>query len=147
LRNLKNLELTNQKLHLPIDVVASPSKTGEIYTRLSGPGAVKKNEEIFDIGPETIRMFGEILQKAEMIVWSGPLGLFENPLFEKGTKEISDKITRNHKAFKVVGGGDTVLALKKFNIRERFDFISTGGGAMLRFLAGEKLPGIEALKT
>lgn len=143
---IEKLELTNPKLHLPVDVIVSPDETGKLYVRESGPGAVRRDEEIFDIGPETINVFSEIIQKAKMIIWSGPLGLFENPLFEKGTKAIGDKIARNHKAFKVAGGGDTVLALKKFNLREQFDFVSTGGGAMLRFLAGEKLPGIEALK-
>jgi 3-phosphoglycerate kinase len=143
---LRDLQLTNPKLHLPVDVIVSPDKTGQLYIREEAPAAVRKEEEIFDIGPETIRMFSEIIKKAKMILWSGPLGFFENPLFEKGTKIIGDKIARNHKAFKVAGGGDTILALKKFHLREQFDFISTGGGAMLRFLGGEKLPGIEALK-
>ena len=146
IEKIEGLELTNPKLHLPVDVIASPDKTGELYTRPVGPGAVRRDERIFDIGPETINMFSEVIGKAKMIIWSGPLGLFENPLFERGTKQVGDKIARNHKAFKVAGGGDTVLALKKFNIRERFDFVSTGGSAMLRFLAGEKLPGIKALK-
>lgn len=146
IKKVEELELTNSKLHLPVDVIVSPDDTGQIYIRESGPGSIRKDEEIFDIGPETIRMFSEIIGKAKMIFWSGPLGLFENPLFEKGTKEIGDKIARNHKAFKVAGGGDTVLALKKFRLRDRFDFVSTGGGAMLKFLGGEELPGIEALK-
>lgn len=146
LKRIEELDLTNPKLHLPVDVIASPDKTGQFYTRRAGPGAVRKDEEIFDIGPETIKMFSDVIAKAKMLIWSGPLGLFENPLFEKGTKEIADKIARNHQAFKVAGGGDTILALKKFKVRERFDFVSTGGGAMLRFLAGEKLPGIEALE-
>lgn len=140
------LELTNPKLHLPIDVLVSPEPSGKIYIRESAPGMVRREEEIFDIGSETIEFFSEIIKKAKMIIWSGPLGLFENPLFERGTKEIADKIVRNHQAFKLAGGGDTLLALKKFKVRDKFDFVSTGGGAMLKFLAGEKLPGIEALK-
>ena len=81
-----------------------------------------------------------------MIVWSGPLGLFEDKRFEKGTKEIAEEIVRNHTAFKIVGGGETIEAIAKFGLLDKFDHVSTGGGAMLEFLAGEKLPGIAALE-
>ncbi len=146
LSKIEELEITNPKLHLPIDVIVSPDRTGKVYIKQSGPGVVRRNEEIFDIGAETVRMFGGIIQGAKMIIWSGPLGFFENPVFEKGTREISEKIARNHQAFKIVGGGDTISALRKFHLIERFDFVSTGGGAMLRFLGGENLPGIKALE-
>ena len=78
--------------------------------------------------------------------WSGPLGLFENNKFAEGTKGVAEFIAKNYEAFKVAGGGDTILALKKFDLLDKFSFISSGGGAMLAFLAGEKLPGIEALE-
>lgn len=145
IKRVEPLKLTDPKLHLPVDVVASPDKTADLYTRVAGPAAVRRDEFILDIGPETINIFKEIIKKAKMIIWSGPLGLFEKPAFSRGTREVGDRIARNYKAFKVAGGGDTVLALREFHLRERFDFISTGGGAMLRFLAGDKLPGIEAL--
>ncbi len=143
----KDLILTSPKLHLPLDVVASNTKDGQNYTRSTGPGTVRRDELVLDIGPETIRVFGEILKRSKMIVWAGPLGYFENKIFEQGTKEIAEIISRNHQAFKLAGGGDTTFALKKFNVRERFDFVSTGGGAMLEFLAGKKLPGVEALES
>jgi len=81
-----------------------------------------------------------------MIVWSGPLGRFEEPSFERGTKEVAEEIIRNHQAFKIAGGGDTLFALSKFGLRDKFDHVSTGGGAMLAFLSGETLPGLEVLK-
>lgn len=80
-----------------------------------------------------------------MIVWAGPLGLFENLAFEKGTKEIAQEISKNQKAFKIAGGGDTINALSKFNLLNKFDHICTGGGAMLEFLGGNELPGIKSL--
>jgi len=98
-----------------------------------------------DIGDETIKMFSKIIKKANTILWAGPLGKFEDPLYEKGTKEIAKEITKNNQAFKVAGGGDTIFALTKFGLRDKFDHISTGGGAMLQFLSGEELPGLEAL--
>ncbi|MDP2910648.1 MAG: phosphoglycerate kinase [bacterium] len=99
----------------------------------------------FDIGPETIKMFSDIIKKAKTIVWAGPLGRFEDPLYEKGTEKIAQEITKNKKAFKVAGGGDTTFALVKFGLRDKFDHVSTGGGAMLSFLSGEELPGLKAL--
>jgi len=100
---------------------------------------------ILDIGPITIDNFSKIIKKAKMVLWVGPMGLSENPLFEKGTKEIAKAIANNKKAYKIAGGGDTIFALKKFGFREKFDHISTGGGATLNFLSGKELPGLKAL--
>ena len=147
IKEIENIDITSLKVHLPIDVLASPDRKGETYVREVGPGKVRKDELSLDIGPGTIKIFSDILKEAKMIIWSGPLGLFEEPAFEKGTKEIGEKIIKNHKAYKIVGGGDTLFAVSKFNLSQGFDHISTGGGAMLSFLSGERLPGIEALKN
>lgn len=117
-----NLNLTSSKLHLPVD-----------------------HKDGLDIGPKTIEMFSEIIRKAKMIVWAGPLGKFEDPVYEQGTKQIAEEISKNDKAFKIAGGGDTIFALTKWGLRDKFDHISTGGGAMLQFLSGEELPGLKAL--
>jgi len=145
-KEIEKLDLASTKLHLPIDSLISPDETGKVYIRESGPAKVRKDEKLLDIGPETIQMFSKIIKDAKMIVWAGPLGYFEVPKFEKGTKEIGEKIARNHRAFKIAGGGDTIFALSKFGLRDKFDHISTGGGAMLEFLSGKILPGLEALK-
>jgi 3-phosphoglycerate kinase len=99
----------------------------------------------FDIGPKTIKIFKEIIKQSETIIWAGPMGMFEEKRYELGTKEVAKAIIQNKDAFKVVGGGDTLSALKKLDLREGFDHLSTGGGAMLAFLAGEELPGLKAL--
>ncbi len=143
---IKKINLTDPKVHLPIDVLVSPDISGEVYVRNTGPGSVRKDEGIFDIGIETINTFSEIIKQAQTIFWSGPLGVFENEKFEKGTQEIAKIIGESKDAFTVAGGGDTVRALKKFNLLDNFSFVSTGGSAMLAFLTGEKLPGIEALR-
>ena len=80
-----------------------------------------------------------------MIIWNGPMGLFENPAFAMGTQKIAEAIA-DSSAYKIIGGGDTISAVSKFKIQNsKFNFISTGGGAMLAFLAGQRLPGLEAL--
>ena len=145
-KNIKNMNLTSVNFHLPVDVVVSSTEDGSSYIKRKSLGDVKENELILDVGPETIRLFSKIIKLANTIIWAGPLGLFENPLFEKGTRSIAEAIIKNKKAFKIAGGGDTALALLKFHTRDKFNHISTGGGAMLAFLGGEKLPGIEALR-
>ncbi len=143
---IEKLKLTDTKIHLPVDVVVSPNESGEVYIRETGPGSVRKEEGIFDIGPETIETFKKIIEEGKTIIWSGALGLAENEKFRQGTKSIAEAIARNHNAFKVAGGGDTTKLLKQFGLSEGFSYISTGGGAMLNYLIGEKMPGIEALK-
>jgi len=145
-RAIEEINITNPKLHLPVDGFISLEKRQEDYFREGAIGTIKKEEKIFDIGPETIKIFSEIIKEAKMILWSGPLGLFEEKKFEKGTKETAENIVKNKSAFKIIGGGDTIAAVDKFGLLDRFDHVSTGGGAMLEFLSGEKLPGIEALK-
>lgn len=101
---------------------------------------------IRDIGPKSIKKFQGEIKKARTIIWNGPLGNINKKKFEKGTRKIAKSVAANKKAFKLVGGGETVMYLKKLKLDKKFDFVSTGGGAMLDFLAGKKLPGLEVLK-
>ena len=146
LERIKKIDLTNPKLHLPTDGMMALASLNEKYSRIGAVGTLRKEEEIFDIGPETIRMFFEIIKTAKMIIWNGPPGYFEKPPFDTGTKKIAEAICRNYSAFKIAGGGETDSFLHQSGLREKFDHVSTGGGAMLEFLSGKKLPGIEALK-
>lgn len=100
----------------------------------------------FDLGPETVTMFREKIRGARTIFWAGPLGRVEEERYEHGSLQIAEAIIKS-KAFAVAGGGDLVGFLGKHGLREKFDHVSTGGGAMLAFLAGEKLPGLEALRA
>ena len=101
-------------------------------------------DKIFDIGPKAIKNFTDIVGSAKMIIWNGPLGVFEDDRFATGTNRVAEAIAESN-AFKVLGGGDTVAAVDKLGLLDKFDFVSTGGGAMLAFLAGNRLPGLEAL--
>lgn len=102
--------------------------------------------QILDIGSKTIKLFKEKIKDSKTIVWSGPLGMIENKKFRKGTLEIAKTIALNKNLISIIGGGETIMFLKKYKLDKKITFISTGGGAMLEFLAGKKLPGIEALK-
>ena len=105
----------------------------------------EKEAERLDIGPLTATAFRKEIQKAKTIVWNGPLGKFEDEDASNGTKNIM-KAVEESKAFKLIGGGETLEAIKMFGNKEKYDYISQSGGAMLKFLAGEKLPGVEAIK-
>ena len=146
IEQVKKINLTDPKIHLPIDSLVCLPNLEEGYSRKAGIGSIRKEEEIFDIGPETIKLFSNLIKEAKMLVWSGPLGYFEREPFDGGSKAIAQAIVRNHTAFKIAGGGDTDAFLAKYNFREKFDHVSTGGGAMLEFLSGEKLSGIAALE-
>jgi len=145
-KKIGEINITNPKLHLPVDGFISLEKRQTNCFREGAICTIKKGEKIFDIGPETIKIFSEIIKEAKMILWSGPMGLSEEKKFEKGTKETAKNIVKNKNAFKIIGGGDTIAAVDKFSLLGEFNHVSTGGGAMLEFLSGDKLPGLEALK-
>ena len=130
---------------LPIDVVVAErlSEDSEAYVRLVSQ--IDDKEKIFDMGPDTIKLFVSIIKKAKTILWNGPIGAFEIEEFAKGTQAIAKAIAES-KAFKVAGGGDTLAAIEKYKIENKIDYISTGGGAFLNVLEGKKLPVIEALE-
>ncbi|HEY4489295.1 MAG TPA: phosphoglycerate kinase [Candidatus Paceibacterota bacterium] len=134
--------LKNPKLMLPLDEVVAPlgsHEEGDIVT----PGNVPKNEAVLDDGPKTIAALKELTGKANTILWNGPLGNYENG-FEEGTEALA-RIVASSNAYSVIGGGDTVAAVEKLGLSEKFSFISTGGGAMLDFMVKGTLPGLEAL--
>jgi phosphoglycerate kinase len=136
---VEKLDLENPKLQLPVDFVCQNS---EIVVR--GINAVKENESILDMGPKTVKLFLESIKDAKTIVWNGPLGLIEKKPFDKAS-EILAKAIAQSRAYSIVGGGDTAAFIRKLGLEKKFNYVSTGGGAMLEYLANETLPGIEAL--
>jgi len=109
-------------------------------------GNVNINDWILDIGPETLNNFVKIISNAKTIVWNGPVGYSENPVFRQGTNKIIEAIVSSQ-VFSVVGGGETLLALEQAKVLEKISFVSTGGGAMLSYLSGEEMPGLKYLNS
>ncbi|HUQ85551.1 MAG TPA: phosphoglycerate kinase [Candidatus Limnocylindrales bacterium] len=141
---LSHAKKENTQIILPKDgVVANDihSHTSEVR-KIS---EIKPKDEILDIGPETEAEFGKIIDDAATIVWNGPVGYMENPVFKRGTDFLYYSITENTKAISVIGGGDTLAAISKKEYLDKITHISTGGGAMLEFIENGTLPGIEAL--
>lgn len=141
---IKKFNLTNLRMHLPLDVVVSPENRS--YARKVGPGNVRRDEDILDIGEETAEIFAEIIKESQTIFFSGVLGVVEDDRFSIGTKKIVKAIVENETALKVAGGGDTIAFIRKYNLEDKFSFLSTGGSAFLSFLAEKKMPHIESLK-
>lgn len=142
---IKKLQITNTKLHLPVDAKVSTGTIGQKLSRITAIGKTGKNELILDIGPETEELFSQIIKKAKTIIWNGPMGFFEKELFAHGTEAIAKSIIESN-AYSIVGGGETVAYIEKLGLVDKFSHVSTGGGAMLEFLTGEKLPGLKALE-
>lgn len=136
------------KLTLPLDVVAasSPESRSTKVVELTKQEIDAGSDDVMylDIGPKTVQLFAEVIEEAGTIFWNGPLGVFEQAAFAAGTRGVAEAIVKS-KAKKIVGGGDTIAALEKFGLKDKFDYVSTAGGAALDFLSGETLPGLSPL--
>jgi phosphoglycerate kinase len=130
---------------LPTDVVVAKEFSAHAVATTKKITEVKDDEMILDIGPDTAKHFKEILMQAGTIIWNGPVGVFEFDQFSGGTKAIADAIVTSN-AFSIAGGGDTIAAIEKFGIANEVSYISTGGGAFLKFLEGKKLPAVTVLE-
>lgn len=132
------------KIQLPKDHIAAESLDGEAVP-CAGQN-IPTNMMGLDIGPETIRSYGDHIKTAKTVFWNGPMGLFESKLFAKGTMSIAHAIAENRNCFSVVGGGDSVAAVHQSGDADKFSHVSTGGGASLEYIERGELPGVQALK-
>lgn len=133
------------ELLLPVDFVVAEQIVEDAETQIVGREEIPAGMMGLDIGPTSIELFKGAISDARTIFWNGPMGVFEMTPFEAGTREVAMAVARNNRAASVVGGGDSVAALKKFDLEERVTFVSTGGGASMMLLEGSPLPGVEAL--
>ncbi|MEM9728481.1 MAG: phosphoglycerate kinase [Myxococcota bacterium] len=131
-------------LMLPSDVRVGDSVEDATAT-VTGTDGIPKDAMALDIGPDTEQRYRDRLRRAQAIFWNGPMGLFENAAFAEGTLSVAHSVA-DCPGFSVVGGGDSVAAVKQAHLADRFDHVSTGGGASLEYLEGRALPGVEALK-
>ena len=144
---LKSAKEKNTKIHLPVDVVCAKEFKEGADSKVFSINSIPDEYEGLDSGPKSVEKFKQIILSSSTILWNGPVGVFELNSFSKGTKEIGEAIAESTKkgAFSLVGGGDSVSAVKKFKLEKDVSYVSTGGGAMLESLEGKILPGISAL--
>ena len=135
------------QVHLPVDVVAADDFSNDAKTQVVDIDNIPDGWQGLDAGPKSLANFKEVILKSKTILWNGPVGVFEMPTFAKGTIEVGNFIAEATKngAFSLVGGGDSVAAVKQFGFENKVSYVSTGGGAMLESLEGLVLPGIQAI--
>jgi phosphoglycerate kinase len=138
----------NVNLCLPTDSIVSSAFSNDAEIGESENTSIEKGWMGLDIGPKAIEDFSNIIKKSKTIMWNGPMGVFEMSNFENGTKSVAQAIAdaTEKGAYTLIGGGDSAAAINKFNFQDKVSYISTGGGALLEYLEGKELPGIEAIK-
>lgn len=144
---LKQAEAKNVKIHLPVDAIVADAFSNDANTKICAINAIPDGWMGLDAGPKSREIFHEVVMQSKTILWNGPLGVFEMESFDNGTIALGNSIaeaTRNG-AFSLVGGGDSVAAVKQFGFDTKVSYVSTGGGAMLESLEGKTLPGIAAI--
>ena len=134
------------KLLLPVDVVCADRFAEDAETLTVSVDDIPGDMMGLDIGPETAKLYADAVAEAKTVFWNGPMGVFEMAAFEAGTKAVADAVAANADADTIIGGGDSVAAVNKFDLADRMTFISTGGGASMELVQGEALPGVEALR-
>ena len=146
---LKKAKKKKIKVYLPVDVLCSDKFSNKGNKKVFEINKIPKKWQGLDSGPESIKIFSQVIMEAKTILWNGPIGVFELESFSKGTIAIGDSVVKSTQrgAFSLVGGGDSLAAVKKFNFQKKVSYVSTGGGAMLESLEGKVLPGIEALSN
>ena len=144
---LEKAKAKGVQVHLPVDVVAADRFDNEAQTRIMPANAIEAGWQGLDAGPKTLENFKKVILQSRTILWNGPVGVFEMPSFAKGTIAIGDYVAEatENGAFSLVGGGDSVAAVKQFGFESEVSYVSTGGGAMLESLEGRILPGIQAI--
>ncbi|NQU81608.1 MAG: phosphoglycerate kinase [Bacteroidetes bacterium] len=145
---IKKAEAKNVKLYLPVDNVIADKFENDAKTEETPVDEVPDGWMGLDIGQKTIEEFSEIIKHSKTILWNGPMGVFEMSSFQKGTETIAKVIaeTTENGAFSLIGGGDSVAAINKYNLKDKVSYVSTGGGAMLEYIEGKELPGVKAIR-
>ncbi|HEU6453284.1 MAG TPA: phosphoglycerate kinase [Gemmatimonadaceae bacterium] len=143
----KVLSEGEEKLVLPVDAVVAPSMDSGDQSHAVSREAIPPSEAVFDIGPDSAKEFATVIESARTVVWNGPMGVFEHPPFDAGTRAVGEAMARATEkgATTIVGGGDSAAAMEEMGLARRVSHVSTGGGASLEFLEGRTLPGVAAL--
>ncbi len=144
---LEKAQQKNVSIHLPEDSVIADKFAADANTKTCPSDAIPDGWLGLDIGPKAVGIFSEVIRNSKTILWNGPMGVFEMSSFEAGTKAVADSIvTATSKgAFSLIGGGDSVAAINKYNLASKVSYVSTGGGALLEYIEQGTLPGVKAI--
>lgn len=144
---LEKAKAKNVQIHIPVDVVAADAFSNDANTQIVPANDIPDGWQGLDVGPKTLEQFNKVIMGSKIILWNGPLGVFEMEKFAAGTITLGNFIADATEAgtFSLVGGGDSVAAVKQFGLDDKVSYVSTGGGAMLEMLEGQTLPGIAAI--
>ncbi len=131
--------------YMPVDVVVADDFSNDANKKVVDIDAIPSDWEALDIGPKTRELYRDVISKSKLVIWNGPMGVFEMDAFAEGTKAVAQALADAKDTYTVIGGGDSAAAVEKFGLADQMDHISTGGGASLEFMEGKQLPGVVAL--
>jgi phosphoglycerate kinase len=141
---LEKAKKLGKNFYLPVDIVASDDFSATANTKIVGVDGIPADWEGIDIGPQTRKIYADVIKNSKLVVWNGPMGVFEIEPFSHGTRAVAQACAETS-AYTIIGGGDSAAAAEKFHLADKMDHISTGGGASLEFMEGKALPGVVAL--
>ncbi|MFJ8415894.1 phosphoglycerate kinase [Bacillus paramycoides] len=142
------MQLAKEKgvnFYMPVDVVITEEFSETATTKIVGIDSIPSNWEGVDIGPKTREIYADVIKNSKLVVWNGPMGVFEMTPFAEGTKAVGQALADAEDTYSVIGGGDSAAAVEKFGMADKMSHISTGGGASLEFMEGKELPGVVCL--
>ncbi|MBM7644974.1 phosphoglycerate kinase [Scopulibacillus daqui] len=142
---MEKAEQKGVKFYTPADVVIADDFSEDANIKVAPIDSIPSDWEALDIGPKTVEKYADVIRSSKLVVWNGPMGVFEKDAFAKGTKGIAKALANAEGVYSIIGGGDSAAAVEKFNLAEQMDHISTGGGASLELMEGKTLPGVAAL--
>ncbi|PAC32374.1 phosphoglycerate kinase [Flectobacillus sp. BAB-3569] len=145
---LEKAEAKGVKIYMPLDNTCADNFSNDANRQIVNRGEIPDGWEGLDIGPESVKLFSEVIANSKTVLWNGPMGVFEFPNFAIGTNAIADavvKATEENGAFSLIGGGDSASAVNNAGYGDRVSYVSTGGGALLEYMEGKVLPGVAAL--
>jgi phosphoglycerate kinase len=144
---LAEAKKTGVNIYLPSDAICADNFANDANKQTCDVKNIPDGWMGLDIGPETEKIYGDVISKSKTILWNGPMGVFEMENFAHGTKSVAEAIVTatSQGAFSLIGGGDSVAAINKYHLAEKVSYVSTGGGALLEYIEAGTLPGIEAM--
>jgi phosphoglycerate kinase len=142
---IKKAEEKGVKLYMPVDGIVADEFSADANTKTVSIDEIPADWQALDIGPKTAELYSDVIKNSKLVIWNGPMGVFEMDKFAEGTKAVAVALSQAKDTYSVIGGGDSAAAVEKFGLAEKMSHISTGGGASLEFMEGKQLPGVVAL--